>query len=99
MAYDIEIAFLLAYVAVGIATTVSVDALAIAMIDEDAYGLPDNASSSDGWECWLWKSVLVLVSPLVLAVCMTIRFVLWLENKKTGLDSSIYPVSHSNFKI
>ena len=99
MVYNIEFVLLLAYLAVGIATTISVDALAIAMIDEDVYGLPDNATSSEGWECWLWKSVLVLVSPLALAVCMAIRFVLWMENKKTSLDSSAYPVSHSNFKI
>ncbi|MDJ0704812.1 MAG: hypothetical protein QNJ46_16130 [Leptolyngbyaceae cyanobacterium MO_188.B28] len=99
MVYDIEFAFLLAYIAIGVATTVSVNALATAMIDEDVYGLPDNAPSNEGWQSLLWKCVVVMLSPLALAVCMAIRFVMWVEDKKSGFDASIYSVSHSDFKV
>ena len=97
--YGVEFALLGIYLAIGIATTASVDALAIAMIDDDVYGLPDNAPSKEGWESLLWKSGLVVVTPLVLAVCMGIRVVLWMGKIRTGIDSSIYPVLSSNSKI
>ncbi|MCG8362784.1 MAG: hypothetical protein MJA27_05550 [Pseudanabaenales cyanobacterium] len=81
MMSDVEFALFLIYFAIGIVTTVSVDALAIALIDEDAYGISDHAPSSGDWEALLWKSLLVVLSPVALAAFMAMHVVGWMSKR------------------
>ncbi|MDJ0702009.1 MAG: hypothetical protein QNJ46_01910 [Leptolyngbyaceae cyanobacterium MO_188.B28] len=78
----VKFALLLIYLVIGIVITISADALAIALIDEDVYGIPDNAPLSSEWELLLWKSVSVMVSPVMLAAFPGMLVFVWLRRKR-----------------
>ena len=79
-----EFTVLLIYLTIGIVITISVDALAIALIDEDVYGISDNTPSSSDWEQMLWKGVSVVVSPIVLLAFVATGIFLWTRKEKNG---------------